>query len=84
MPEPPAGRSYGGDLSDERVVDHDVVPPSLDKHAITSLELMLGDVTLVAGDAAGGVTNWFFVKPASERRRSPRRASGAWSRKSRS
>ena len=58
-------------LSDEQVVDHDIVPPSLEKHAITSLELMLGDVTLVAGDAGGGVTNWFFVTPASESPKKP-------------
>jgi phosphate transport system permease protein len=54
-------------LDDEGVVDHDIVPRSLEKHAITALDLMLGDVTLVAGDAAGGVTNWFFVKPESQR-----------------
>ena len=58
-------------LGDEQVLDHDVVPPSLEKRAITSLELMLGDVTLVAGDAGGGVTNWFFVKPASESQKRP-------------
>jgi phosphate transport system permease protein len=53
-------------LDDERVVDHDIAPPSLEKHAITSLALMLGDVTLVAGDDDGQLTSWFFVKPASE------------------
>ncbi|MGA2256833.1 MAG: ABC transporter permease subunit, partial [Thermoguttaceae bacterium] len=58
-------------LSDDRVVDHDVVPPSLEKYAITSLELMLGDVTLVAGDAGGRITNWFFVKPPSELLKKP-------------
>ncbi len=58
-------------LNDEQVLDHDVVPPSLEKRAITSLALMLGDVTLVAGDAGGGVTNWFFVKPASESQKKP-------------
>ena len=58
-------------LSDTQVVDHDIVPPSLEKHAITSLELMLGDVTLVVGDAGGGVTNWFFVTPASEQEKKP-------------
>ena len=58
-------------LSDEHVVDHDIVPRSLEKYAITSLELMLGDVTLVAGDANGGVTSWFFVKPESERQNTP-------------
>jgi phosphate transport system permease protein len=56
-------------LGDEQVVDHDIVPPSVEKKAITYLELMLGDVTLVAGDAAGNVTNWFFVKPASDGQR---------------
>ena len=58
-------------LGDEQVVDHDIVPRSLEKHAITSLELMLGDVTLVAGDAGGGVTNWFFVTPGSEGPKKP-------------
>ena len=57
-------------LGERTVIDHDVVPPFLDKQAITSLQLMLGDVTLVAGDAAGGVTNWFFVVPESERNKS--------------
>ena len=58
-------------LSDERAVDHDIVPRLQEKRAITSLDLMLGDVTLVAGDAGGGVTNWFFVKVASERQSTP-------------
>ncbi len=58
-------------LSDTQVVDHDIVPPSLKKQAITSLELMIGDVTLVAGDAGGGVTNWFFVTAASGSQKTP-------------
>jgi phosphate transport system permease protein len=45
------------------VVERDMVPPASDKLAITSLDLMLGDVTLVAGDAGGAVTNWFFTTP---------------------
>ncbi len=58
-------------LSDTQVVDHDLVPPSLEKQAITSLGLMLGDVTLVVGNAGGEVTNWFFVTPASELEKKP-------------
>ncbi len=50
-------------LDADQVVDHDVVPAFVDKRAITSLQLMLGDVTLVVGDAKGGVSNWFFVRP---------------------
>jgi len=58
-------------LNDERAVDHDVVPPPLEKYPITSLAMMLGDVTLVAGDAGGRITNWFFVKPVSESLKKP-------------
>ena len=53
-------------LSDEAVIDQDIVPPPLEKQAITALDMMLGDVTLVAGDAGGGVTNWFFATPAPQ------------------
>ncbi len=59
------------ELGDERVADHDVVPPSRDKSPITSLGLMLGDITLVAGDADGNVTNWFFVTAASDQPKQP-------------
>jgi phosphate transport system permease protein len=58
-------------LDDDGIVEHDVVPPSLEKRAITSLVLMLGDATLVAGDDHGGVTNWFFVKPEREGPQTP-------------
>jgi phosphate transport system permease protein len=58
-------------LDDERVVDRDVVPPSREKTPITSLQLMLGDITLVAGDAEGNVTNWFFVKSDSGQPKKP-------------
>ena len=58
-------------LSDTQVVDRDIVPPLAQKQAITALDLMIGDVTLVAGDAGGGVTNWFFVTPASESQKKP-------------
>ena len=54
------------ELSDDKWIDHDVAPPSRDKTPITSLALMLGDITLVAGDAAGNVTNWFFVNAVSD------------------
>jgi phosphate transport system permease protein len=54
-------------LGEDKVINHDVVPPFFEKRAITCLQLMLGDVTLVVGDAAGSVTNWFFVVPESER-----------------
>lgn len=59
------------ELNDESVADHDVVPPPPEKTPITSLQLMLGDVTLVVGDAAGNVTNWFFVKPEAGRGKRP-------------
>ena len=72
------------ELGDEKVIDHDLVPPSAEKPPITSLQLMLGDLTLVAGDAGGNVTNWFFVKPAPERRRSLPPTGEAWSRRPRS
>jgi phosphate transport system permease protein len=63
------------ELGDERVNDHDVVPPSREKTPITALQLMLGDVTLVAGDAEGNVTNWFFVKSESDQPRGSKKAS---------
>ncbi len=57
-------------LGEDRVLDHDILPAFLDKRAVTSLSLMLGDVTLVVGDASGEVSNWFFVVPESERKSS--------------
>jgi phosphate transport system permease protein len=59
------------EMDDERPIDHDVVPPANEKSPITSLQLMLGDITLVAGDARGNVTNWFFVKSDAERPKKP-------------
>jgi phosphate transport system permease protein len=50
-------------LGESRVAEHDVVPAFRDHRAVTSLGLMLGDMTLVVGDSEGGVTNWFFVRP---------------------
>ncbi len=55
-------------LHEDRVISHDIVPPFLDQRPITSMQLLIGDVTLVVGDAAGNVTNWFFVVPKSERK----------------
>lgn len=57
-------------LGENSLIDHDIVPPFGDKKAITALQLLIGDVTLVVGDAAGNVTNWFFVMPESERSKS--------------
>jgi phosphate transport system permease protein len=54
------------ELGDNKWTDHDVVPPFQDKTPITALQLMLGDITLVAGDGDGNVTNWFFVKAEGE------------------
>ena len=65
------------ELGDDKWIDHDVAPPSRDKTPITSLGLMLGDITLVAGDAAGNVTNWFFVNATSDR---PQQAGGGGSK----
>ena len=36
------------------------------KRALHRYRLMFGDITLVAGDAEGNVTNWFFVKSPIE------------------
>jgi phosphate transport system permease protein len=47
---------------DGQVLAQDIIPAFRDKRAITSLAVLLGDVTLVAGDAEGGVTNWFFMR----------------------
>ncbi len=54
------------ELDDEALANRDVVPPFRENSPITSLRLMLGDITLVAGDANGKVTNWFFVKPEAD------------------
>ena len=59
------------ELGDDKWIDHDVVPPSRDKTPITALGLMLGDITLVAGDADGNVTNWFFVNAEPEQSKLP-------------
>ena len=71
-----AGSLLWWKLEDDRVVDRDVVPPSLKKSPITSLRLMLGDITLVAGDADGNVTNWFFVKSESDQAKKTSGAQG--------
>ncbi len=65
------------ELGDDKWIDHNVAPPSRDKTPITSLALMLGDITLVAGDAAGNVTNWFFVNAVTD---PPQQAGGGASK----
>jgi phosphate transport system permease protein len=53
------------DVSDPgraRLVDS--VPASEGNHAITSLALVLGDVSVAVGDAKGRLTTWFPVKVA--------------------
>ena len=47
---------------DGRVLARDVAVAFRPERAITSLAVMLGDVTLVVGDAEGGVSNWFLVR----------------------
>jgi phosphate transport system permease protein len=47
---------------DGRVLAHDVAVAFRPERAITALAVMLGDVTLVVGDAEGGVSNWFLVR----------------------
>ncbi|MBC8019356.1 MAG: ABC transporter permease subunit, partial [Verrucomicrobia bacterium] len=42
----------------------DSVPASEERQAITSLALVLGDVSLAVGDAKGTLTTWFPVKVA--------------------
>ena len=42
----------------------DSVQASEDRQAITSLALVLGDVSLAVGDARGALTTWFPVKVA--------------------
>ena len=37
------------------------MPAFRDKRAITSLGVLLGDVSLAVGDAQGQLTTWFFV-----------------------
>ncbi len=46
---------------DGRVAEHEVTPAFADKRAITSLGVLLGDVSLAVGDARGQLTTWFFV-----------------------
>lgn len=45
-----------------RVHRHEIVPAFHDKRAITSLAMVLGDVSLAVGDARGGLTTWFEVR----------------------
>ena len=42
----------------------DSLPASEKRHAITSLALILGDVSIAVGDASGSLTTWFPVKVA--------------------
>ena len=61
-----AGTSDGALLwwkldEDGNVAKQEVMPAFHDKRAITSLGLLLGDVSLAVGDAQGQLTTWFFV-----------------------
>ena len=61
-----AGTSDGALLwwqldEDGNVAKQEVTPAFHDKRAITSLGLLLGDVSLAVGDAQGELTTWFFV-----------------------
>lgn len=47
---------------DGRIVYHDVVPAFRDKRAITSLALMLGDISLAVGDERGELTTWTEIR----------------------
>ncbi|MHB8121605.1 MAG: ABC transporter permease subunit [Desulfuromonadaceae bacterium] len=42
----------------------DSVPATADHRAVTSLALVLGDVSIAVGDAGGGLATWFPVKVA--------------------
>jgi phosphate transport system permease protein len=48
--------------NDGRIVFHDVVPAFRDKRAITSLALMLGEISLVVGDEHGEITGWTEIR----------------------
>ena len=65
-----AGTDNGGLLrwelkEDGNVNKREVVPAFRDKRAITSLAMVLGDVSLAVGDAQGGLTTWFEVRGPS-------------------
>lgn len=51
-----------------RVHRHEIVPAFHDKRAITSLAMVLGDVSLAVGDAQGGLTTWFEVRSEASAR----------------
>jgi phosphate transport system permease protein len=45
----------------------EIVPAFHDKRAITSLAMVLGDVSLAVGDAQGGVSTWFAISREGRR-----------------
>lgn len=45
-----------------QVKSREVVQAFADRRAITALAMVLGDVSLAVGDAAGGLTTWFPVR----------------------
>ena len=45
-----------------KIVYHDVIPAFRDKRAITSLALMLGEISLAVGDDRGELTTWTEIR----------------------
>ncbi len=65
-----AGTDNGGLLrweldEDGNVRNREVIPAFRDKRAVTSLAMVLGDVSLAVGDAQGGLSTWFEVRGPS-------------------
>jgi phosphate transport system permease protein len=50
---------------DGKIVYHDVIPAFRDKRAITSLALMLGEISLAVGDEHGEMTIWTEIREDS-------------------
>ena len=51
-----------------QVAGREVVRAFADRRAVTSLALLLGDVSLAVGDARGGLTTWFTVNADATRK----------------
>jgi phosphate transport system permease protein len=51
-----------------RIARREIIPAFRDKRAVTSLAMVLGDVTLAVGDATGRMTTWFEVRTESTRK----------------